>query len=60
LLRITGQSALLEKNPGLAGTIQSRLPDIDPLNHLQIELIARRRKGDQTGRQTPRRRQGWA
>jgi phosphoenolpyruvate carboxylase len=47
LLEITGQSSLLERNPALAGTIQSRLPYIDPLNHLQIELIARRRKGDQ-------------
>jgi phosphoenolpyruvate carboxylase len=46
LLAVSGQSSLLEKNPGLAGTIQSRLPYIDPLNHLQIELIARRRKGD--------------
>ena len=48
LLKISGQSALLEKNPALAGTIQSRLPYIDPLNHLQIELIARRRKGDES------------
>lgn len=48
LLRITGQSQLMEKNPELAGTIRSRLPYIDPLNHLQIELIARRRKGDES------------
>lgn len=48
LLEITGQSELLEKNPDLAGTIRSRLPYIDPLNHLQIELIARRRKGDES------------
>ena len=45
---ITGQSELLEKNPELASTIRSRLPYIDPLNHLQIELIARRRKGDES------------
>jgi phosphoenolpyruvate carboxylase len=46
LLAITGQSALLEANPDLAAVIQSRLPYIDPLNHLQVELIRRRRGGD--------------
>ena len=46
LLKITGQAALLEKNPDLAAAIRSRLPYIDPLNHLQIELIRRRRRGD--------------
>ena len=48
LLSITGQSFLLEKNPDLAAIIRSRLPYIDPLNHLQIELIRRRRSGDDT------------
>jgi phosphoenolpyruvate carboxylase len=46
LLAITGQSQLLEHNPSLAAVIRSRLPYIDPLNHLQIELIRRRRSGD--------------
>jgi len=46
LLAITGQGALLEKSPDLAAVIRSRLPYIDPLNHLQIELIRRRRQGD--------------
>ena len=46
LLKITGQSALLEKNPDLAAVIRARLPYIDPLNHLQIELIRRLRAGD--------------
>ncbi|OYU69246.1 MAG: phosphoenolpyruvate carboxylase [Alphaproteobacteria bacterium PA2] len=46
LLAITGQSRLLEANPDLAAVIRSRLPYIDPLNHLQIELIRRRRAGD--------------
>ena len=31
-----------------ARTIRDRFPYIDPLNHLQIELIARRRKGDES------------
>ena len=48
LLEITGQTELLQKSPDLAATIRSRLPYIDPLNHLQIELIARRRKGDES------------
>jgi phosphoenolpyruvate carboxylase len=47
LLEITGQTQLLEKNPDLAAVIRSRLPYIDPLNHLQIELIRRRRRGDE-------------
>ncbi|MEO8114531.1 MAG: phosphoenolpyruvate carboxylase, partial [Phenylobacterium sp.] len=46
LLAITGQSMLLENSPDLAAVIRSRLPYIDPLNHLQIELIRRRRGGD--------------
>ena len=46
VLTITGQGQLLERNPDLAAVIRSRLPYIDPLNHLQIELIRRRRAGD--------------
>ncbi len=46
LLAITGQSVLLDKDPDLAAAIRGRLPYIDPLNHLQIELIRRRRRGD--------------
>ncbi|HEY3950357.1 phosphoenolpyruvate carboxylase [Phenylobacterium sp.] len=47
VLKITRQSALLDNNPDLAAAIRARLPYIDPLNHLQIELIRRRRRGDQ-------------
>ncbi|MCC7268042.1 MAG: phosphoenolpyruvate carboxylase [Caulobacteraceae bacterium] len=46
VLAITGQTALLDDNPDLAAVIRSRLPYIDPLNHLQIELLKRRRAGD--------------
>ncbi len=46
LLKITGQGALLEHNPDLDNLIQGRLPYINPLNHLQIELIRRHRAGD--------------
>jgi phosphoenolpyruvate carboxylase len=46
VLAITGQTRLLSDNPMLAAVIRARLPYIDPLNHLQIELIRRRRAGD--------------
>jgi phosphoenolpyruvate carboxylase len=46
LLDIAGQSALLERNPALARSISLRLPYIEPLNHLQIELLRRHRSGD--------------
>jgi phosphoenolpyruvate carboxylase len=46
LLAITGQSNLLEENPRLAESIRLRLPYIDPLNHLQVDLIRRHRAGD--------------
>jgi phosphoenolpyruvate carboxylase len=46
VLAITGQAALLEKNPRLANSIRLRLPYIDALSHLQIDLLRRRRAGD--------------
>ncbi|MFN4328815.1 MAG: phosphoenolpyruvate carboxylase [Limnobacter sp.] len=46
LLWITGQSALLEDNPLLKRSIESRFPYIDPLNHMQVELLKRFRDGD--------------
>ncbi|MBY0583532.1 MAG: phosphoenolpyruvate carboxylase [Sphingomonas sp.] len=46
LLAITRQSRLLEKNPALDASIRLRLPYIEPLNLLQIELIKRRRAGE--------------
>jgi phosphoenolpyruvate carboxylase len=46
LLSILGQARLLERSPDLAGAIRTRLPYIDPLNHLQIDLIGRLRRGD--------------
>jgi phosphoenolpyruvate carboxylase len=45
LLEITGQRALLERNPLLARSIRNRFPYIDPLNHVQIELLRRHRGG---------------
>jgi len=46
LLAITGQSRLLEKNPALEASIRLRLPYIEPLNLLQIELMKRHRAGE--------------
>ena len=45
LLAVTGQKQLLENNPQLQQTLRHRLPYIDPLNHLQVELIKRHRAG---------------
>jgi phosphoenolpyruvate carboxylase len=46
LLAITGQETLLEGNPLLARSIRHRFPYLDPLNHLQVELLKRHRAGD--------------
>ncbi|WP_070157051.1 phosphoenolpyruvate carboxylase [Sphingobium phenoxybenzoativorans] len=46
LLTATGQSRLLEKNPALETSIRLRLPYIEPLNLLQIELLKRHRGGE--------------
>jgi phosphoenolpyruvate carboxylase len=46
LLAISGQKALLADNPRLAESIRSRLPYVDALNHLQVDLLRRRRGGD--------------
>jgi phosphoenolpyruvate carboxylase len=45
-LRITQQSSLLEDNPTLERSIRNRFPYLDPLNHLQVELLRRYRAGD--------------
>jgi phosphoenolpyruvate carboxylase len=44
-LAISGQKQLLESNPELARAIKNRIPYLDPLNHLQVELIKRHREG---------------
>lgn len=46
LLEITDQKSLLESNPSLARSIRNRFPYLDPLNHLQIELLKRHRGGE--------------
>jgi phosphoenolpyruvate carboxylase len=46
LLDATGQTRLLEKHPALDASIRLRLPYIEPLNLLQIELMKRHRAGE--------------
>ena len=46
LLTLTGQTTLLDAQPVLARSVQLRMPYIDPLNELQIDLIRRRRAGE--------------
>jgi phosphoenolpyruvate carboxylase len=50
LLNITGQSRLLEHNSVLDASIRLRLPYIEPLNLLQVELLKRHRSGEQDAR----------
>jgi len=45
LMEITGQAELLDGNPLLKRSIRNRFPYLDPLNHLQIELLRRYRAG---------------
>ncbi|MFT7723607.1 MAG: phosphoenolpyruvate carboxylase [Roseateles sp.] len=44
LALITGDDKRLAANPSLARSIEHRFPYIDPLNHLQIELMRRYRR----------------
>ena len=46
LLFLTSQTELLDRQPALARSVRMRLPYIDPLNELQIDLIRRRRAGE--------------
>jgi phosphoenolpyruvate carboxylase len=50
LLSITQQSRLLEKNQVLDESIRLRLPYIEPLNLLQVELLKRHRAGETDAR----------
>lgn len=46
VLAITGEDRLLGGQPELEQLIQLRMPYVEPLNHVQVELIGRRRAGD--------------
>jgi phosphoenolpyruvate carboxylase len=51
LLEITGASSLLDDAPALQGRLSHRNPWIDPLSHLQVELLARAREGQADARE---------
>ncbi|WP_066903734.1 phosphoenolpyruvate carboxylase [Millisia brevis] len=46
-LAITGYDDLLADNPALARSSHNRFPYLEPLNHLQVELLRRYRAGDE-------------
>ena len=46
LLAIEQQDEFLADNPMLQRSIRTRFPYMDPLNHLQIELLSRQRSGE--------------
>ena len=46
LLAIIGQKSLLDRNPALRRVIENRLPYLDPLNHIQVEMLRRNRASD--------------
>jgi len=50
VLSLTGQSRLLEHQPALDSSIRLRLPYIEPLNLLQVELLKRHRGGETDAR----------
>ena len=50
LLAITGQTRLLEAHPALDASIRLRLPYVEPLNLLQVELLKRHRAGEKDPR----------
>lgn len=43
LLSISGNDKLLQGNPLLERSIQNRFPYLDPLNHIQVEMLKRHR-----------------
>ncbi len=47
---ITTSEGFLATNPALARSIRNRFPYLDPLNHLQVELLKRYRAGDSAPR----------
>ncbi len=48
VLAVTGQSQLLESNAVLARSIRLRNPYVDPLSVLQVDLLRRKRAGEDT------------
>ena len=55
---ITGESDRLASNPALARSIEHRFPYLDPLNHLQVELMRRYRRAATATRRSRRVQRG--
>ena len=49
VLKVTGQTTLLERNPVLEHSIRLRNPYVDPMSLLQVELIRKKRAGQARG-----------
>ncbi len=47
VLEVTGQSRLLEENPDLDRSLRLRNPYVDPMSLIQIELLRRKRSGEE-------------
>ena len=48
ILRLTNQKELLDRNPVLARSIRLRNPYVDPMSLIQVELLRRKRSGENT------------
>jgi phosphoenolpyruvate carboxylase len=48
LLAVTGQKELLEDNPVLSHSIRLRNPYVDPMHLIQVDLLRRKRQGEDT------------
>jgi phosphoenolpyruvate carboxylase len=48
LLAVTGQSELLENNRVLSRSIRLRNPYVDPMSLIQVEMLRRKRAGENT------------
>ena len=54
LLDIMGQERLLQGNPLLERSIRNRFPYLDPLNHVQVELLKEHRRSENSDEQVLR------
>jgi phosphoenolpyruvate carboxylase len=48
ILRVSGQTHLLQNNPVLARSIRLRNPYVDPMSLIQVELLRRKRAGEES------------
>src|SRR5207302_6761334 len=53
ILKVTGQTRLLEKNRVLEHSIQLRNPYVDPMSLIQVELLRRKRGLVRSGHPVP-------